>query len=159
MLSAEARLSAGARISAEADFRVEFYDVDSMRVAWHGSYPRFFELGRCALLDKIGYGYDEMEASGYSWPVVDMRIKYLRPLLFKQRARVRATLIDYENRIHLGFLIYDPATREEFTKGSSVQMAIDMKKSESLFACPECFLSLVRAALERAAEGRGEALP
>jgi acyl-CoA thioester hydrolase len=144
-------VTAEAQLSAEADFRVEFYDIDSMRIAWHGSYPKFLELGRCALLDKIGYGYAEMEASGYAWPVVDMRIKYLKPLVFRQAARVRATLIDYENRMHIGYLIYDPATGVALTKGDSVQMAVDMRVGESLFVSPDCFQSRVRALLE--AEG------
>jgi acyl-CoA thioester hydrolase len=135
------------RLFAETDFRVEFYDVDSMRIAWHGNYPRFFELGRCALLDAIGYGYDEMEASGYAWPVVTMSLKYVRPLVFRQTARIKATLLEYENRLRIGYLIYDPATGNPHTKGESVQMAIDMRTRESLFESPGCFLSLVRARL------------
>jgi acyl-CoA thioester hydrolase len=141
------RASEAPSLWAEAEFRVEFYDVDSMRVAWHGAYPKFFELGRCALLDKLGYGYDEMEASGYAWPVVSMSLKYLRPLAFKQVARVKASLLDYDNRIRIGFLIYDPTDGATYTKGESVQMAVDMKTRESLLASPECFLSRVRAAL------------
>jgi acyl-CoA thioester hydrolase len=144
-------MSGERQLWAETEFRVEFYDVDSMRVAWHGAYPKFFELGRCALLDRLGYGYDEMEASGYAWPVVSMSLKYMKPLAFKQVARVKATLLDYDNRIRLGFLIYDPKDGTSYTKGESVQMAVDMKSGESLLACPECFLSRVRAAL--AAEG------
>jgi acyl-CoA thioester hydrolase len=141
-------VTADGQLSVEADFRVEFFDVDSMRIAWHGNYPKFLEIGRCALLDKIGYGYNEMEASGYAWPVVDMRIKYLRPLVFMQTARIRATLLDYENRIRIGYLIFDPATGTSLTKAESIQMAVDMKTEESLFASPECFLSRVRALLQ-----------
>ena len=40
-------------IEASVEFRVEFYDVDSMGVVWHGNYVKYMELGRCALLDKI----------------------------------------------------------------------------------------------------------
>lgn len=141
-------MSDAALLSASVRFKVEFYDVDSMRVAWHGNYPKFFELGRCALLDRIGYGYAAMEASGYAWPVVDMRIKYLRPLVFGQEAEVEASLLDYENRIRIGFLISDPRDGSRLTKGESVQMAVDMKSGESLFASPDCFTRLVKAALE-----------
>jgi acyl-CoA thioester hydrolase len=135
------------RLYAETDFRIEFYDVDSMRIAWHGNYPRFFEMGRCALLDELGYGYDEMEASGFGWPVVTMSLKYVRPLVFKQEARIKSTLLEYENRLRIGYLIYDPATGTVCTKGESVQMAIDMKTRESLFSSPECFTSRVLAKL------------
>ena len=136
--------------SAEADFRVEFYDVDSLKIVWHGNYPRYLEIGRCALLDLIGYGYNEMEASGYAWPVVDLRIKYVRPLRFLQEARIRASLLDYENRIHIGYLIFDSETGDAITKAESVQMAIDMKSGESLFTSPPYFVQLIENWLKKA---------
>lgn len=140
------------RLCAETDFRVEFYDVDSMRIAWHGNYPRFFELGRCALLDGIGYGYGEMEASGFGWPVVTMSMKFMRPLVFRQGARIRSTLLEYENRLRIAYLIFDPATGAACTKGESVQMAVDMKTRESLFVSPECLTSRVLARLAEEGE-------
>ena len=60
-----------AKICEEIVFPVEFYDVDSMRVVYHGNYVNYMEKGRCALLDKIGFGYHEMEKAGYMFPVVD----------------------------------------------------------------------------------------
>ena len=71
-------------IEASVEFRVEFYDVDSMGVVWHGNYVKYMELGRCALLDKIGYGYNEMKASGYAFPVASVKLKYIKPLIFRQ---------------------------------------------------------------------------
>ena len=71
-------------ISVEATAKIQFYDVDAMQVVWHGNYARFLELARCALLEKIGYSYPEMARSGYFWPVVDMRIKYVRPVRMAQ---------------------------------------------------------------------------
>ena len=63
-------------IEASTEFKVEFYDVDSMGVVWHGNYVKYMELGRCALLDKIGYGYNEMKESGYAFPVTSIKLKY-----------------------------------------------------------------------------------
>ena len=40
------------KIKETVDFQVEFYDVDSMQVAWHGNYVKFMEVARCALLKK-----------------------------------------------------------------------------------------------------------
>ena len=55
-----------------------FHDVDSIGVAWHGHYAKYFEIARCALLDSFGYGYNAMRESGFSWPVIDMRIRYVK---------------------------------------------------------------------------------
>ena len=47
-------------ISEETEVSAEFFDVDAMQVVWHGNYVKYLEIARCALLDKIGYGYKEM---------------------------------------------------------------------------------------------------
>ncbi|WP_293206315.1 acyl-CoA thioesterase [Parvibaculum sp.] len=65
-------------VTASVPFDVHFYDLDPMNIVWHGNYSKYFELGRVALLAKIGYGYNAMKASGYAWPVIDMHIRYYR---------------------------------------------------------------------------------
>ena len=66
-----------ALLSSFIDINVPFYDVDSMRIVWHGHYVKYIEDARCQLLDEIGYNYQDMEDSGYLWPIVDMRLKYV----------------------------------------------------------------------------------
>jgi acyl-CoA thioester hydrolase len=134
-------------ITAVSEVKVEFYDVDAMKVVWHGHYARFMEVGRMALYDKLGYGYMEMEASGYSWPVVDLHIRYVRPARLGQVLRVSATLTEWENRVRMEFLITDAATGEKITKGDCTQVAVDNKTGELEFVCPEVFQSKVRSLL------------
>src|ERR1700682_308865 len=86
-------------ISTEVTLRTQFYNLDPMNIVWHGNYVRYLEQARTALLTKIGYGYREMEASGFAWPIVDLSIKYVRPLRLSQDFIVRATLTEYENRL------------------------------------------------------------
>ncbi len=54
-----------ALVSSYLDIKVPFYDVDSMRIVWHGHYVKYIEDARCVLLDKLGYNYLAMEESGY----------------------------------------------------------------------------------------------
>ena len=136
------------RLWAEVDITVEFFDVDSMQVVWHGNYLKFMERTRCALLDKIGYNYREMIASGYAWPVVDVRLKYIRPLVFGQSVRVRATIVDYENRLKIAYLIYDPLEEGKIFEGHSVQMAVDARTGESCFATPKTAVERIESMLQ-----------
>jgi acyl-CoA thioester hydrolase len=133
------------RISAETEFIVEFYDVDSMQVVWHGNYIKYFELARRVLLDKIGYGYLKMEESGYAFPVIDVSAKYIGSLKFKDRARVKAILEEYENRLRIKYEIRNVETGKLTTKGISTQMAFDIKMRESCFACPPVLIQKVEA--------------
>ena len=140
------------RLFAEVDLTVEFYDVDSLHVVWHGNYLKYMERARCALLDKIGYGYLQMVASGYAWPVVDVRLKYIRPLVFGQRVRIRATLVDYENRLKIGYLVTDPSVEGKIFEGHSVQMAVDTRTGESCLAAPRVVVERIESIL-RGLEG------
>jgi len=50
-------------VACEVEIEVPFFDVDLMEIVWHGHYLKYFEVARCALLDKIGYNYMQMRAS------------------------------------------------------------------------------------------------
>ncbi|MBI9105597.1 MAG: acyl-CoA thioesterase [Spirochaetales bacterium] len=136
-------------LSVETDFSVEFYDVDSMQIVWHGNYIKYFEVGRCALLDIVNFGYTEMADSGYGWPVVDVRVKYIKPLIFRQKATIQAELIEYENRLRIRYKIFDKETRELLTKGESIQMAVEVATMTSCFVSPACLTERVEEALEQ----------
>ncbi len=56
---------------------------------------------RAALLGRYDYDYPQMLESGYLWPVVDARVKYVRPLLFNQALRVVARIVEWENRLKI----------------------------------------------------------
>ncbi len=130
-------------VSAFLDFQVEFYDVDSMNIVWHGNYVKYMERARCALLSKLRYDYTAMEQSGFAFPVVDVHVKYIRPLRFLQKARITVTLVEYENCLKLAYKIEDLETGVLLTKAESMQMAVNLKTMESQFVSPKVFLDKV----------------
>jgi len=131
------------KLSTEVEFKIDFFEVDSMKIVWHGNYINYFERARCALLDKIGYNYIAMEESGFSYPVVDVRIKYVRSLHFGDTCRAKATLAEYENMIKIQFELYNAKTGKLTTKGSVTQMCIDMKTGETQFVLPKVWTEKV----------------
>lgn len=135
-------------IFAEAEITVEFYDLDPMRIVWHGNYINYFEAGRRMLLDKLGYDYYEMEKYGYAFPVVEVSAKYIRPLLFKDRAVIKAILVEYENCLRIKYEIRNAQTGVITTKGLSTQMAFNIKTNESCFACPKDLIDKVEALIK-----------
>jgi acyl-CoA thioester hydrolase len=136
-----------ATIISEIEFRVEFYDVDSMRIVWHGNYVKYIEKARCALLDKIGYNYSDMEKSGWAFPVTGISVKYVNSLRFLDRVRAMAILTEYENCIKIKYELYNAETGQLCTKGDSTQMAINMVSGESSMVCPPVFTDKVEALL------------
>lgn len=134
------------KLSATVEIEVPFHDVDAMNVAWHGHYVKYFEIARCALLRKFDYDYPQMQASGYLWPIVDCHLKYVKPALYGQHLRVEATLLEYENRLRIGYEIRDVQSNERLTKGSTIQVAVDATRRELQFVSP----AIVLSKLERA---------
>jgi acyl-CoA thioester hydrolase len=134
-------------LQAEIEMVVPFFDVDSMELVWHGHYVKYFEVARCALLDKLGHNYTQMLAAGYAWPIIDLQVRYIRGARFGQKIIVRADLIEWENRLKLHYLIADAETGERMTRGSSVQVAVDIASREMLLASPRVLVAAVEHAL------------
>ena len=123
-------------ISADVVIKAQMYDLDPMGVVWHGNYARFLEQARCALLDRIGFNYLQMEASGHLWPIVDMRLKYVRPIRFAQEIVVTATLAEWRNRLKIEYRIRDRTSGEVLTKAHTVQVAVVAATGELLLESP-----------------------
>ena len=130
-------------ISLDVDIQAQFYDVDPMNVVWHGNYVKYLETARCALLDTIDFDYDKMRSSGYAWPVIDMHLRYIRPIQFRQWVTVRTELVEYETRLRILYTIIDKETKERLTKARTDQVAVDIKKNEMLLASPDILLEKI----------------
>ncbi len=126
--------------SVEVLIDVPFHDLDPMKIVWHGRYAQYFEVARCKLFEQIDYTYQDMEESGYAWPIIDMRIQYVRPARFNQRLRVRATLKEYENRLKIGYEIRDADTGDRVTKGYTCQVAVRISDGAMQMSSPAVLL-------------------
>jgi acyl-CoA thioester hydrolase len=135
-------------LEAEVEVDVPFHDADPMGVTWHGNYFRYLEAARSALLRKIGYNYAQMTASGYLFPVVEARIKYVKPTTFGSRLKVKATLEEYENRLKISYLITDLTSGERVTIASTTQVAVRSEDGEMCFCSPQILIDRVEACLK-----------
>ncbi len=124
------------RFEITVPMTVPFHDVDMIGVAWHGHYAKYFEIARCALLERFGYGYDAMRESGFLWPVIDMHIRYIKPMRFGQQVLVTATLKEWENRLLIHYVVADADTGQRLTKGTTAQVAVEMASGEMCYVSP-----------------------
>jgi acyl-CoA thioester hydrolase len=113
-----------------------FHDLDPMAVVWHGHYFKYFELARCALLQRFSYDYLEMRESGYVWPIVDLRTKYVRSATLNQSLKVRAEIVEWENRLKIDYEIRDAATDQVLTRAHTIQVAVKVETGEMQFMSP-----------------------
>ena len=130
------------------EYEVPFFDVDSYRIVWHGNYPKYFEMSRCQLLEAIGCPYEVMEQQGYFFPVIDMRIKYVKPIIFKQKVLISSELLEWENRLKIKYRIKDAETNEVLTKAETCQVAVQMPEQITQYVSPQFLLDKVNQWLD-----------
>jgi len=124
-------------LEASITIRVPFFDVDPMSVVWHGNYIKYFELARCELLEQINYNYLQMAESNYTWPIIELKTKYVGSARLNDEIIVSAKLLEYENRLKIEYLITDKKTGKRLTKGYTIQVAVDMTTGEMCFVSPD----------------------
>lgn len=125
---------------AEVEIEIPFHDVDMLNITWHGHYLKYFEIARCKLLDSIGYGYKDMAASGFAWPIIEANLRYINAAQFGQKIRVQATLKEWENRLKIDYLISDASTGQRLTRDHTVQVAVNVQTRELCLASPALLL-------------------
>lgn len=126
-------------ISVETTINVPFYDLDPMNVVWHGNYVRYTEVGRCALLNKIGYNYDNMREDGVMYPVAKMDLKFIKSATLGQKLLIITSLEELEPALRLKYVIKDAITNETLFKATSMQICVDVKMNQSVYEAPQNF--------------------
>jgi acyl-CoA thioester hydrolase len=127
---------APSRWFAESETRVQFFDLDPMEIVWHGHYVKYLEIVRGALLDTIDYNYAQMKASGYVWPIIDLHLRYIAPAAFTQRLKLRAEIVEWENRLKIAYLISDAVSSRRLSRATTTQVAVQIATGEMCFVSP-----------------------
>ena len=76
----------------ETKITVRFNEIDAYRVAWHGHYVAWMEVGRNALAGRFDLDALQLASAGYLGPVVALKLKYLRPACFNDELTIQTTL-------------------------------------------------------------------
>ncbi len=90
-----------------------------------------------------------MEASGYFFPIIDMQVKYIKPLRFEQKFSMTATLVEWEHRLSIRYEITDLVSGERITKAKTSQVAVAMPDYITQFVSPDILLDKVNKVLQQ----------
>ena len=126
------------------EIEVQFFDVDAMHIVWHGNYVKYLETARCAFLSAIGYDYNEMARQGYSWPIVQMNLKYIRPARFGQKIRVDMDIVEIESCLRIDYTLRDAESGTKLTQAHTTQVAQRIDNGEMQFQTPASWQNAMR---------------
>ena len=107
-------------ITHDTKIRVWYKHTDQMGFVHHSNYIRWFEEARVDLLEQLGFGYDRIEAEGYSGPVLEVACQYKTMSRFGETVRIEATITRSNGvRMTLHYNVFDKATGELRCTGDS----------------------------------------
>ena len=75
--------------------KAQYHETDQMGIIHHSNYIKWMEEARIEFLKSNGINYKEIEKEGIVSPVVEVNVKYLRPVEFDDAIEIRITLTKY----------------------------------------------------------------
>lgn len=92
--------------------KVFYSDTDAYGVVWHGSYLRWFEMGRVYWCEDIGYKLQDLKEQNIVLPVTNINVRYKRSAKLDDILSIH-TFVSAFNGISVTF------TQEIYANGSS----------------------------------------
>ncbi|MDA7027915.1 thioesterase family protein [Bacillus sp. CLL-7-23] len=107
------------------EIEVRYAETDQMGVVYHANYLIWMEVGRTALIQELGFSYADMEKDGILSPVVDVNIRYVKPLRYGETAVVHTWIEDYNGfKTVYGYEILN-SNGEIAVKGKTSHICVD----------------------------------
>jgi acyl-CoA thioester hydrolase len=108
------------------EIRVRFADVDPMGVAYYAHYLRWFEIGRTEFLRQLGITYKEVEKTGVSYPVTEVKVKYSVPIVYDELIKIRTWLgFIKKASLKMEYEIVNADTDEFHAEGYTIHAAVE----------------------------------
>ena len=106
--------------------KTQYYETDQMGIIHHSNYIRWFEEARTDFLEKLGMGYDRMEAEGIISPVLSVSCEYRTMTHFWETVAVAVALTKYNGvRLELEYTVTNTDSGEVRAVGTSEHCFLD----------------------------------
>jgi acyl-CoA thioester hydrolase len=122
----------------EVQFTVPFYDLDPMRMVWHGNYLKYFDTTRAELF--YAAGFDPLEyfkKTQFLFPITKTSTKHIVSLRYRDDFKCMATVVEAEYKIVVDFKIQLVKDGQLCAKGRSEQVAVKYPEMEIMFEIPD----------------------
>jgi acyl-CoA thioester hydrolase len=113
------------------------HHTDYAGIVWHGAYLIWMEEARVECLRSIGIEFADLVALGCDLPVVELSVRYHRPIRMGMSAVVKTRMTDLEGvRIHWDYQIQSLDGAELYLTGRVTLVAVDREKGKILRQLP-----------------------
>ncbi len=113
------------------------HHTDYSGVVWHGRYVQWLEESRVELLRSRGVDYEKLVSLGCELPVVDLAIRYVRPLRMGEKAILKTRLARLEGlRIPIESELRSLDNEVLYLTSRVILVALDMESRKVLRRLP-----------------------
>jgi acyl-CoA thioester hydrolase len=121
----------------EYTVKAQPHHTDYAGVVWHGTYLTWMETARVEYLRSIGVDFAELVALGCDLPVIDLSLKYHRPVHLGTEVIIRTRLTKTVGvRIHWDYEIKSVDYQELFVTGRVTLVGVDREKGKIIRQLP-----------------------
>jgi acyl-CoA thioester hydrolase len=121
----------------EYPVRAQPHHTDYAGIVWHGAYLTWMESARVECLRELGIEFADLVALGCDLPVVDLSIRYHRPVRLGMTAVVRTRMIQSSKiRMVWDYRIQSPDGKELYTTAQVTLVAVDLEKGSVMRKLP-----------------------
>jgi acyl-CoA thioester hydrolase len=129
-------------------YRVIYGDTDTMGVAYHANYLRWFEIGRTELLRAWKMPYRDIESRGIMLPVSEVYCKYMSPAKYDDVLIIEAALSpEMKAGLKIDYRITDESDRIVHATGHTRHAFTN--REGRVIRPPEFFRALIRRQSDR----------
>ncbi|MBD2045067.1 acyl-CoA thioesterase [Coleofasciculus sp. FACHB-64] len=113
------------------------HHTDYAGIVWHGSYITWMEEARVECLRSIGIEFADLVALGCDMPVVDLSVRYHRPLRMGMSAVLKTRMADTEGvRINWDYQIQSLDGQELYVTAKVTLVVVDREKGKIMRQLP-----------------------
>ncbi|MBD1890940.1 acyl-CoA thioesterase [Trichocoleus sp. DQ-A3] len=113
------------------------HHTDYAGIVWHGSYIAWMEEARVECLRSIGIEFADLVALGCDMPVVDLSVRYHRPLRMGMSAVLKTRMADTEGvRINWDYQIQSLDGQELYVTAKVTLVVVDREKGKIMRQLP-----------------------
>lgn len=110
--------------------RVRYAETDQMGYVYYGNYASYYEVARVEMLRHLGTSYKEMEANGIMLPVLDLKVKFLKPAHYDDLITIKVLIKELPTlRINFFYELFNEQN-ELINVGETTLVFIDKLKNK-----------------------------
>lgn len=121
----------------EYSVRAQPHHTDYAGIVWHGSYLAWMEEARVECLRSIGIEFADLVALGCDLPVVELSVRYHRPIELGMAAVVKTRMAEVSGvRINWDYQIRSLDGQELYATARVTLVAVDREKGKIMRQLP-----------------------